>query len=47
ILLVCASGGRSSSAAEYLVGQGFSKEQVGNLEGGTYGWMSAGLAVER
>lgn len=47
ILLVCASGGRSSSAAEYLVGQGFPKERVGNLEGGTYGWMSAGLAVER
>lgn len=47
ILLACASGNRSSQAAAYLVGQGFAKELVGNLEGGTYGWMSAGFEVER
>lgn len=47
LVVVCASGGRSSQASEYLVGHGFAKEQVGNLEGGTYGWMSAGFEVER
>ncbi|RIH89709.1 putative adenylyltransferase/sulfurtransferase MoeZ [Meiothermus luteus] len=47
LLLVCASGNRSSQAAEYLMGQGFEGNQVGNLEGGTYGWMAAGLEVER
>ncbi|WP_018467898.1 rhodanese-like domain-containing protein [Calidithermus timidus] len=47
LLLVCASGNRSSQAAAYLVGQGFDKALVGNLEGGTYGWMSAGFEVER
>ncbi|MCS7058118.1 MAG: rhodanese-like domain-containing protein [Meiothermus sp.] len=47
LLLVCASGNRSSQAAEYLVGQGFEGSLVGNLEGGTYGWMAAGLEVER
>ena len=47
LVVVCASGGRSSQAAQYLVGQGFGGERVGNLEGGTYGWMSAGFEVER
>lgn len=47
IVLVCASGGRSSAAAEYLLGQGFQSDLVANLEGGTYGWMSAGFGVER
>ncbi len=47
LVVVCASGGRSSQAAEYLVGHGFDRENVGNLEGGTYGWMSAGFEVER
>jgi len=47
LVVVCASGGRSAQASEYLVGHGFAKEKVGNLEGGTYGWMSAGLEVER
>ncbi|WP_299426361.1 rhodanese-like domain-containing protein [uncultured Meiothermus sp.] len=47
LVVVCASGGRSSQAAEYLVGHGFDRASVGNLEGGTYGWMSAGLEVER
>jgi rhodanese-related sulfurtransferase len=47
LVVVCASGGRSSQASEYLVGQGFDGNLVGNLEGGTYGWMSAGFEVER
>ena len=47
LLLVCASGGRSSNAAQYLVAQGFEGAKVGNLEGGTYGWMAHGFKVER
>ncbi|GIW30102.1 MAG: transferase [Meiothermus sp.] len=47
LVVVCASGGRSAQASEYLVAHGFAKEHVGNLEGGTYGWMSAGFEVER
>ncbi|RDI95106.1 rhodanese-like domain-containing protein [Meiothermus sp. QL-1] len=47
LLLVCASGNRSSQASAYLVGQGFDGSLVGNLEGGTYGWMAAGFEVER
>jgi len=47
LLVVCASGGRSAQAAEYLVGHGFDPAKVGNLEGGTYGWMSAGFEVAR
>jgi len=46
LLVVCASGGRSSTAAEYLVSRGFAKDKVGNLEGGTFGWMTHGLGVE-
>jgi rhodanese-related sulfurtransferase len=47
LVLVCASGNRSAQAAEYVVGHEFAKDKVGNLEGGTYGWMSAGLEVQR
>jgi len=47
LVVVCVSGGRSSQASKYLVGRGFAKEKVGNLEGGTYGWISAGFEVER
>jgi rhodanese-related sulfurtransferase len=47
LVLVCASGNRSSQAAQYLVGQGFEGAKVGNLEGGTSGWMAAGFEVER
>ncbi|MDX2008037.1 MAG: rhodanese-like domain-containing protein [Meiothermus sp.] len=46
ILLVCASGGRSAQAAEYLLSLGFDPARVGNLEGGTFGWMMAGFEVE-
>jgi len=47
MVLICASGNRSSQAAEYLVGQGFDPAKVANLEGGTSGWMAAGFEVER
>ena len=47
LLVVCASGGRSSQVAQYLLTQGFAAEQVGNLEGGTFGWIEAGLGVQR
>lgn len=47
LVLVCASGNRSSQAAQYLVGQGYEGAKVGNLEGGTSGWMAAGFEVER
>lgn len=47
LVIVCASGNRSGQAAEYLMRHGFERDKVGNLEGGTYGWMSQGFAVER
>lgn len=47
ILLVCNSGNRSGVAADFLVQQGFPRERIYNLEGGTYAWMGAGLPVER
>ncbi|MBO1436742.1 rhodanese-like domain-containing protein [Meiothermus sp. CFH 77666] len=47
LVLVCASGNRSSQASEFLVGQGFDGAKVGNLEGGTYGWMASGFEVAR
>ncbi|AEB11116.1 rhodanese-like domain-containing protein [Marinithermus hydrothermalis] len=47
ILLVCASGNRSSAACELLLEHGFAGERIGNLEGGTYAWITAGLEVER
>jgi rhodanese-related sulfurtransferase len=47
IVVACASGGRSAQASEYLAGHGFAREKVGNLEGGTFGWMNAGFEVER
>ncbi len=44
-LVVCKSGGRSSSSAQALVKAGFSK--VLNLTGGMLGWNAAGLKTER
>ena len=41
----CASGGRSSAAAELMIQKGFS--EVYNLEGGIGAWMRAGLPVDR
>ena len=44
-LLICKSGGRSGSSAQYLAKQGFTR--VMNLTGGMLGWNAAGLKVER
>jgi rhodanese-related sulfurtransferase len=45
LLVVCRSGGRSSSAARMLAGAGFAK--VSNLNGGMSAYNRAGLPVER
>lgn len=45
IVLVCASGGRSAMAAEYMASLGYGK--LYNLAGGTLSWMMRGLPLER
>lgn len=45
LLLICASGARSFSAADYLVRNGY--PDVVNVEGGTTAWARAGLPVRR
>jgi len=45
IVLICRSGGRSSRAAEILVGLGF--RRVINMTGGMLAYVAAGLPVER
>ena len=45
IVLVCRSGGRSSTAAQALVAAGF--RRVMNLAGGMLAYHAAGLPVER
>lgn len=45
VALICASGGRSQSAAALLGQKGF--DTVYNVVGGTMGWMQRGLPVER
>ena len=44
VYLICASGGRSKVAANRLAKAGF---QAYNVEGGTNGWIAAGLPVEK
>ena len=44
LVIVCASGGRSAQAAQYLAENGV--EQVSNLLGGTGGWIRSGLPTE-
>lgn len=44
VVLVCARGGRSAMAAEFLTGQGY--RQLYNLVDGTIGWMERGLLTE-
>lgn len=44
VLVYCRSGGRSASAAQMLVGAGFTK--IHNLAGGIGAWSSAGFGVE-
>ncbi len=45
IIVVCQSGGRSAQASMQLAAAGYTK--VYNLQGGTSGWIKAGLPVER
>lgn len=44
VIVVCASGGRSAQAAQYLAENGV--KNVSNLLGGTGGWISSGLPTE-
>ena len=44
VLCICAAGGRSRRAANFLIQQGFS--EVVNLAGGTKGWVGSGLPSE-
>jgi rhodanese-related sulfurtransferase len=44
MVLICAVGGRSSSAAQYLASLG--KTDVANLVGGTSGYAQRGLPLE-
>lgn len=44
VVLVCARGGRSAMAADFLAGNGY--ENLFNLEGGTLAWMMRGLPME-
>lgn len=43
LYLICASGGRSLNAAEWLQAQGF---DAVNVAGGTKGWTAAGKPVD-
>ena len=45
VVLICASGNRSSQAAHYLDEHSYT--QVANLMGGTFGWAQRGLPVDR
>jgi rhodanese-related sulfurtransferase len=45
VMVICASGSRSASAAGFLLGQGF--EDVGTVAGGIDYWQRLGLPVKR
>jgi rhodanese-related sulfurtransferase len=45
VVLVCARGGRSAMAAEYMAAQGYSA--LYNLEGGTLGYARAGHPLQK
>ncbi len=44
VVLICASGNRSSHAAQYLAT--FGKTEIANLAGGTFGYAQSGLPLE-
>jgi phage shock protein E len=44
LVLVCASGNRSGTAAQHLAGLG--AREIANLEGGTLAWSRCGLPLE-
>ena len=45
LVVVCAAGGRSAKACQYLAGQGFSN--LTNVAEGTKGWAKRGLPLEK
>lgn len=45
VLVICASGSRSTGATAYLLQQGW--EDVGSVAGGIDGWQRLGLPVKR
>ena len=45
IMVICASGSRSTGATSFLLGQGF--KDVGSVAGGIDGWERLGLPVRR
>jgi rhodanese-related sulfurtransferase len=45
IMVMCATGSRSTGVTAYLLGQGW--EDVGNVAGGIDGWQRLGLPVKR
>ncbi len=45
VMVICASGSRSASAAGFLIGQGL--EDVGSVAGGIDYWARLGLPVKR
>ncbi len=45
VMLICATGNRSTSATAYLLQNGW--EDVGNVAGGITGWERLGLPVKR
>jgi rhodanese-related sulfurtransferase len=45
VMLICATGNRSTSATAYLLQNGW--EDVGNVAGGISGWERLGLPVKR
>ena len=44
ILVICASGSRSTSATRQLIAAGYNAT---NIQGGMFSWMRAGLPVKR
>lgn len=45
VVFICASGGRSASAAQAVAYMG--GKDVANLMGGTFGWANQGYEIER
>ncbi|MCA9912948.1 MAG: rhodanese-like domain-containing protein [Anaerolineae bacterium] len=47
IVLVCAAGGRSAMAADFMAGNGYESDDLYNLVDGTMGWLMRGLPLEK
>ncbi len=46
IVLVCAAGGRSAMAGDFMAMNGYERENLYNLVDGTMGWTMRGLPLE-